>query len=72
MISPDCPPAIPPQPPALSVRRKLAEVKWEWWRLSGDDNSHFKVDGMKLFPFMLQLVNAGMKERYFFKRLSEG
>ena len=39
----------PPNP--ISVSEELAEVKWERWRLSGDDNFHFKVDGIKLFPF---------------------
>lgn len=43
---------ISPWPPSPTlVREKLAEVKWEYWRLSRDDNFHFKVDGIKLFPF---------------------
>lgn len=35
----------------MLVSEELAEVKWEYWRRSRDDNSHFKVDGIKLFPF---------------------
>lgn len=41
----------PPLPFSLSVSEELAEVKWEYWRLSRDDNFHFKVDGIKLYPF---------------------
>lgn len=45
------PPWSPSPPTTTSVSEELAEVKWENWRLSRDDNFHFKVDGIKLFPF---------------------
>lgn len=55
LISPATPPPPlhPPSPlcPHIRVRGEPAEVKRVYWRLSGDDNSHFKVDGIKFFPF---------------------
>lgn len=55
LISPVTPPPSlnPPSPqcPHIRVRGEPAEVKRVYWRLSGDDNSHFKVDGIKFFPF---------------------
>lgn len=45
-LSPHPTPFIP-----ISVSKPLAKVKLEHWRRSGDDNFHFKVDGIKLFPF---------------------
>lgn len=55
------------------VREVLGEVKWEYWRVSRDDNFHFKVDGIKLFPFHVATGERwGWSNFPFFKRLQWG
>lgn len=51
-----------PRSPPPPVSKSRWAGSWQRWRLRGDDKFHFKVDGIRFPPFMLQLVRAGMEQ----------